>query len=129
MNIGSADWESFLMHNEEYNKTKWELSAIFEDTYIALIKAIRTLAYPKYTIGTRDMSRRRYSTRSNFAEVPIFIMRPFRGQLEQATHSVVDRLRFEGDGSVFWLDTSGWLSTDIDFARRAEDQDFFLDGM
>ena len=54
-------------------------------------------------------------------------MRPLRGQLEQATHSVVDRLRLDGDKLVFWLDTSGWLDTIIDFEGRAEDQDFFLD--
>jgi len=29
---------------------------------------------------------------------------------------------------VFWLDTSGWLNTDIHFDGRPEDQDFFLDG-
>lgn len=62
------------------------------------------------------------------AEIPIFIMRPFRGQLEQATHTVVDRLRTEGDKNLFWLDTSGWLNTEIDFDGWPEDQDFFLDG-
>lgn len=55
-------------------------------------------------------------------------MRPFRGQLEQATHAVVDRLRMEGDKSLFWLDTSGWLNTEVHFDGRREDQDFFLDG-
>jgi len=55
-------------------------------------------------------------------------MRPFRGQFEQATHAVVERLRKEGDRSIFWLDTSGWLNTQVDFEGRAEEQDFFLDG-
>lgn len=36
-------------------------------------------------------------------------MRPFRGQLEQATQNVVAKLRADGDKAVFWLDTSGWL--------------------
>ena len=129
MNIGNADWDSFQIHNEEYNKTNWELSVVFEDTYISLIKAIRALAYPKYTTGRRDFSRQAYSPQSAVADLPIFIMRPFRGQLEQATHSVVDSLRVDGDKSVFWLDTSGWLNTDVDFDGRPEDQDFFLDGM
>ncbi|KAG0651696.1 hypothetical protein D0Z07_1666 [Hyphodiscus hymeniophilus] len=59
---------------------------------------------------------------------PIFVMRPLRGQLEHVTQSVVDRLRSEGDLSVFWrLDTSGWLNTDEALKGPAEDQDFFLD--
>jgi hypothetical protein len=121
MNIGNADWDSFQMHCEEYNKTIWELSMAFEDTYISLIRAIRTLAYPKYSSSVTD------SSQSAAAALPIFVMRPFRGQLERETLSV-DRLRLEGDSSVFWLDTSGWLNTDIDSDISAEDQDFFLDG-
>ena len=121
MNIGNADWDSFQMHSEEYNKTIWELSMAFEDTYISLIRAIRTLAYPKYSSSVTSSSQ-------SAAALPIFIMRPFRGQLERETHSVVDRLRLEGDSSVVWLDTSGWLNTDVNFDASAEDQDFFLDG-
>jgi hypothetical protein len=100
-----------------------ELSMAFEDTYVSLIRAIRTLAYPKYSAPAIN------SPHSAAAELPIFVMRPFRGQLQQVTHSVVDRLRLEGDLAVFWLDTSGWLNTDIDFDGPAEDQDFFLDGI
>lgn len=128
MNVGSSDWDSFQIHNEEYNKTNWELSIIFEDTYISLIKAIRELAYPKYTTGAREFSRDTYSRQIAAAELPIFIMRPLRGQLEQATHSVVDRLRADGDNNVFWLDTSGWLNTDVDFDGWPENRDFFFDG-
>src|SRR4051812_22695063 len=99
MNIGHADWESFQIHSDQYNKTTWELSAAFEDTYISLIKAIRALAYPTYSPHNVDP--------------PIFVMRPFRGQLEQATRSVIDRLRLDGVKDVFWLDTSEWLDTDV----------------
>ena len=53
---------------------------------------------------------------------PIYVMRPLRGQLEQATRWVVDRLRSEGHSSVFWLDTSGWLNTEADFEGSEEDQ-------
>ena len=120
LNIGNADWNSFQMHNGEYNKTIWELSMVFEDTYVSLIRAIRTLAYPKYPTSTVNPAQIATAP-------PIFVMRPFRGQLEQATHSVVDRLRSEGDNSVFWLDTSGWLNTDVEFEGSTEDQDFFLD--
>ncbi|KAL5317291.1 hypothetical protein ACEPPN_014386 [Leptodophora sp. 'Broadleaf-Isolate-01'] len=127
MNIGSSDWDSFQTHTQEYNKTLWELSVSFEETYVTMIQAIRALAYPKYSSATMDSSRYIYSAQNAAAGVPIFIMRPFRGQLEQATHAVVDRLRKDGDKSVFWLDTSGWLNTEVDFDGRAEDQDFFLD--
>lgn len=129
MNIGNSDWDSFQTHNQQYNKTVWELSVSFEETYIAMIKSIRTLAYPTYSTATIEASRYVYSPQSAGAGIPIFIMRPFRGQLEQATHSVVDRLRKEGDKTLFWVDTNGWLNTEIHFDGRAEDQDFFLDGM
>ncbi|TGO48731.1 hypothetical protein BCON_0231g00140 [Botryotinia convoluta] len=126
LNIGNADWESFRIYNEDYNMTTWELSVLFEETYVSLIKAIRTLAYPKYSGTMAEVSQYDYP-QHRAVDIPIFVMRPFRGQLEQATHSVVDRLQFEGDKSVFWLDTSGWLNTDINFEGRSEDQDFFLD--
>ncbi|KAA8569098.1 hypothetical protein EYC84_000768 [Monilinia fructicola] len=126
LNIGNADWESFRIYNEEYNLTTWELSVLFEDTYVSLIKAIRTLAYPRYSSTVAETAQYDYP-QYRTVDIPIFVMRPFRGQLEQATHSVVDRLQFEGDNAVFWLDTSGWLNTDIDFEGRPEDQDFFLD--
>ncbi|KAM0123936.1 hypothetical protein ACHAP3_010740 [Botrytis cinerea] len=126
LNIGNADWESFRIYNEEYNMTTWELSVLFEKTYVSLIKAIRTLAYPKYSGTMAEVSQYDYP-QHRAVDIPIFVMRPFRGQLEQATHSVVDRLQFEGDKSVFWLDTSGWLNTNINFEGRSEDQDFFLD--
>lgn len=84
------------------------------------------LAYPAYP--TPDDESRHPHLEQNLGP-PIFVMRPFRGQLEQATRSVVDRLRLDGERSVFWLDTSGWLNTDVDFQGKAEDQDFFFDGM
>lgn len=109
MNIGNSDWDSFQKYNQRYNKTMWELSIDFETTYISLLKAIRTLAY-----ATTD--------------IPIFVMRPLRGQLEQATHTVVERMRNGGDNAIFWLDTSGWLKTEVHFDKTTDNQDFFLDG-
>ncbi len=129
MNIGNSDWGSFQAHHQEYNKTVRDLTVRFEETYIAMIQSIRTLAYPKYSTPTVDSSRYVYSPQSTGAGIPIFIMRPFRGQLEQETHAVVDRLRMEGDKSLFWLDTSGWLNTEVHFDGQTEDQDFFLDGL
>lgn len=127
MNIGNSDWDSFQMHSQQYNKTLWDLSVMFEEAYVTLIKAIRNLAYPDHST-TSDSARYMVTSRGSATGIPIFIMRPFRGQLEQATHTVVDRLRKDGDRSVFWLDTSGWLNTDVAFDGPPEDQDFFLDG-
>lgn len=129
MNIGSSDWDSFQTYSQEYNKTLWELGAVFEETYISMIKAIRALAYPKYMSSAVDSARYSYAAQGTGSNIPIFVMRPFRGQLEQATHAVVDRLQKDGDGLVFWLDTSGWLNTDVDLQGSPEDQDFFLDGI
>lgn len=51
-------------------------------------------------------------------------MRPLRGQLEHATQGVVNRLRADGDNTVFWLDTSGWLDETDDLSTT---QDFYMD--
>lgn len=130
MNIGNSDWHSFQNFNDEYNKTSWELSVNFEETYISMIKTIRMLAYPKHSNSLID-SRYSHSSssRRSTSDIPIFIMRPFRGQLEHATYAVVERLRRDGDRAVFWIDTSGWALTEVDLNGRVEDQDFFLDGM
>lgn len=104
-----------------YSLILGELRMAFEDTYVSLIRAIGTLAYPKYSTPAVN------SAHGTVAGFPIFIMRPFREQLEQGAHSVVDRLRLEGDSASFWLDTSGWLNIDVDFNGPADDQDFFLD--
>ena len=114
--MGAADDSSFNGHVSIYNKTLWELSESFETTYVSLIKAIRGLAYPKHPSILQ-------SERTGIpgmvpsiapAAIPIFVMRPLRGQLEQATQNAVAKLRADGDKAVFWLDTSGWLDTSID---------------
>lgn len=128
MNLGNSDWESFQAYSQEYNKSIWDLSVLFEDTYVSLVQKIRRFAYPAYS-ATSAHFLNADSFPHTAGGVPIFVMRPLRGQLEGATHAVVDRLRKDGDKSVFWLDTSGWLDTDVDFEGSAENQDFFLDGI
>lgn len=127
MNLGNSDWESFQTYSQEYNKSIWDLSVAFEDTYVSLIQRIRRLAYPAYSATAVDFLKADSSPQTA-GGVPIFVMRPLRGQLEGATHAVVERLQKDGDKSVFWLDTSGWLDTDVNFEGSAENQDFFLDG-
>ena len=39
---------------------------------------------------------------------------------------MVQRLRSEGASSIFWLDTFGWVDTDLNSDRLTEDQDFVL---
>lgn len=90
------------------------------------MKAIRQLAYPKHpsTFYAASSSSSAYSPTTALAPIPIFVMRPFLGQLEHATQSAVNRLRDDGDKSVFWLDTSGWLDPED---TTSDDQDFLLD--
>ena len=126
INIGASDHSSFDGYAPEYNKTLWELSENFETTYVSLIKAIRGLAYPKHPSilqseknGTPGMVPSKAP-----AVIPIFVMRPLRGQLEQATQNAVAKLRADGDKAVFWLDTSGWLDISTEDMKGP---DFFYD--
>lgn len=84
------------------------------------------MAYPKHPtiVQAEKTGRPDFNSDNAFASIPIFIMRPFRGQLEHATQGAVNRLRADGDKFVFWLDTSGWLDVGEDAGAT---QDFFLD--
>ena len=117
---------SFEGHSSEYNKSGWDLAENFENTYVSLIRAIRRLAYPKHPaiLHSERIGSSGVLPPGTPATIPIFIMRPIRGQLEHATQRVVNRLRADGDNAIFWLDTSGWLS---EFEDDSIDQDFYLD--
>ncbi|KAL9614560.1 MAG: hypothetical protein Q9167_000929 [Letrouitia subvulpina] len=130
VNIGSSDYYSFNDHARQYNRTTWNLHEDFETTYVALIKAIRTLAYPKHPSivhNERSSGAAAFIPNSVPASIPIFIMRPFRGELEHSTQNVVNRLRADGDKAVFWLDTSGWLDMSETSRSVQHDADFWLD--
>jgi len=125
LNMGGSDETSFGSNASDYDMSRWELSELFENTYVSLIKAIRALAYPKHPAivhSERSGSSNLLSTAP--ASIPIFVLRPFRGQVEHETQNVVARLRADGDKAVFWLDTSGWLDLDNE---STEVGDFFLD--
>ena len=109
MNLGTSDAISFEAHDSEYNKSGWDLAESFEDTYVSLVRAIRRLAYPKHPaiLYSGRIGSSGVVPTGTPASIPIFIMRPLRGQLEHATQGVVNRLRADGDNAVFWLDTSG----------------------
>lgn len=104
----------------------WDLSENFETTYVSLIKAIRGLAYPKHPsiVQSEILGNPGIVPSTAPASIPIFIMRPLRGQLEQATQNAVSKVRADGDKAVFWLDTSGWLDPNVEDTDMA---DFFLD--
>lgn len=126
LNIGESDDASFKEHASKYEKSAWDLSGRFENTYISLVKGIRTLAYPQHpsVVHSQKPGHRGYISDIAPAFIPIFIMRPLRGQLEHSTQNVVARLRPDGDKAVFWLDTSGWLEVADD---SSSSRDFFLD--
>jgi hypothetical protein len=114
LNIGSSDALSFANHAENYSQSSWELSERFSDTYVSFVREIRQLAYASESVANE----------AAISKIPIFILRPFRGELEHATLGVVNRLREEGDKAVFWIDTSGWIVPD----ENIEDgQDLYLD--
>ena len=126
INLGDSDFNSFSEHASKYNKTLWDLSESFETTYVSLVKAIRGLAYPKHPSILQSERSGTPGVVSSIAPaaIPIFVMRPLRGQLEQATQNAVARLRGDGDKAVFWLDTSGWLDASSD---DSDAPDFFHD--
>ena len=91
-----------------------------------MIKGIRSLAYPQHPsiVHATRSSHPAFVSGVSPAFIPIFVMRPLRGQLEHVTQSVVGKLRAGGDKAVFWLDTSGWLEMDNEFSQAG---DFFFD--
>lgn len=135
LNLGSSDQISFENNTLDYEKTPWDLFERFENTYVSLVKGIRTLAYPQHPSALRNEESGHHGFISDIspAFIPIFIMRPLRGQLEHMTQNVVNKLRADGDKAVFWLDTSGWLDVDVDDEEEEESSsdtgslDFFLD--
>ncbi|MCJ1353320.1 MAG: hypothetical protein MMC33_003305 [Icmadophila ericetorum] len=105
LNLGSSDFHSFITHTSSYNKTLPNLTRTFESAYVSFIRSIRRLAYTTHPSSLSASE----GIISMPALIPIFIMRPFRGQLEHSTRTIVNEIRADGDKSVFWLDTSGWL--------------------
>ncbi|KAL8933389.1 MAG: hypothetical protein Q9216_006384 [Gyalolechia sp. 2 TL-2023] len=128
LDLGNSDKASFDLHASEYNKSAWDLAESFEDSYVSLVKAIRTFAYPKHpaTIQSERSGYKIVVPNSVPASIPIFIMRPLRGDLEHSTQNIVNRLRADGDKAVFWLDTSGWLDAHVP-AEETSNRDFHLD--
>ena len=128
LNVGDSDLSSFEQHEDKYNASLWDLSEVFENTYVSLVKGIRRLGYSKHPaiLQSERLGSPGIIPHDVPASIPIFIMRPLRGQLEHSTQNVVTKLRADGDRSVFWLDTSGWLDVSA-LAEEGTSNDFFLD--
>ena len=92
------------------------------NSYTALIHQIRRTAYPLHpsALDSYSLEGDGYTYNSAPSTLPIFVMRPFDGSLEQATLTVVEQMQREGDKSVFWIDTNGWLS-EADYVVNKED--------
>ncbi|KAL8829138.1 MAG: hypothetical protein Q9170_006298, partial [Blastenia crenularia] len=129
LNLGNSDKASFDRYGSDYNKSAWDLAEGFESTYVSLIKAIRNLAYPKHpaTILSEHSGYKFHVPNTVPASIPIFIMRPLRGELEHSTQNIVNRLCADGDTAIFWLDTSGWLDPNVSPDGASGSKDFYLD--
>ena len=124
LNLGTVDQRYF--HGISRREGRIELVDSYQSvesftnsiisTYIALIQQIRRTAYPLHpsALDRYTFDGDGYTYNSAPSTLPIFVMRPFDGSLEQATLAVVEQMQKEGDKSVFWIDTSGWLS-DMDY--------------
>jgi hypothetical protein len=119
--LGSSDEKAFRKHARKYDKTLPDLRREFENTYIKFVQAIRRSAYPLHPAALHDYSSNAdgFVYNSAPATIPIFVVSPFTGEMSHSTARVVEKLQAEGDKAVFWLDTSGWFSSD-DFYSASE---------
>ncbi|KAL9105804.1 MAG: hypothetical protein Q9227_009060 [Pyrenula ochraceoflavens] len=96
----------------------------FEKAYMDLIHSIRRSAYPVHPqaiYGRYGALEYGYIYNSAPATIPIMILRPFlSNMLSTPSLSVVQKLQSEGDRSIFWVDTSGWLDEPSESAMRAQ---------
>jgi hypothetical protein len=109
----------------DYGKTLQDLQRQFEEAYIKVVQGIRRAAYPLHPAALHDYSSNAdgFVYNSAPATIPIFVVAPFTGEMRHSTQKVVEKLQSEGDKAVFWLDTSGWFSSedfDSDVSRRVD---------
>jgi hypothetical protein len=133
LELGHVDHKFFLRSVAEYGKSRIEFrdthqglesfTNSFVSAYVTFIQQIRRAAYPlhPWTLDRYVLDGDGYTYNSAPSTLPIFVMRPPDGFLEQATLSVVEQMQQEGDKSVFWIDTSGWLS-DVDYSSENTSQ-------
>lgn len=133
LDLGSVDCNAFQQSSAEQGKSHVELRAThhslesftndFVSAYMAFIQQIRRSAYPLHPSAFHGygLDGDGYTYSSAPSTLPIFVLRPLDGFLEQATLSVVEQMQKTGDKSVFWIDTSGWLSN-MDYSSDNSNQ-------
>ena len=127
--LGSSD--ASLMKGLQDISAKASMKSLtrhFEEAYVVFIQTIRQSAYPVHPAALQDYtsSSDGYIYNSAPATIPVFVVRPFAGEMEHATYKVVEMLQNEGDRSVFWVDTTGWLQIPRDDGDGFT-EDFYLD--
>ena len=96
--------------------------AEFEHKYVSLVQDIRK-AYPSHPADLSDYQAAGdgFVYNSAPAMIPILVVAPLNGELHQSTQRVVQNLQEQGDRAVFWIDSSGWVSTN-DFLSTGMNQ-------
>ena len=111
------------MKPKESRQSRDNFVSAFVSAYVALIQQIRQTAYPLHPSNRHQYTSDGdgYTFNSAPSTLPIFVMRPLDGSFEQATLSVVEQMQKDGDKSVYWIDTSGWLS-EVDYNLEGNDR-------
>jgi hypothetical protein len=130
LDIGLLDF-TVLLSSEPSASAIQQLTHKFVDHYKTFVSTIRSTAYPYYSTSSPHTGHdipidSSFTYNSASSTLPIFLMTPFTpsGRLQRllshAIAEVVEKLQsVEGDKSTFWIDTSGWLTTD-DFVAPDE---------
>jgi hypothetical protein len=136
LQLGLVDFMQFFADKKNHgdhaiNKFKAEMKS----AVISFIHNIRATAYPYQSTteqsGLHIEGDGSYSYNSAPSTLPIFLLVPFTASRrfvtkKQKLHTVISdvlsqvasTLQNQGDKSTFWIDTSGWLDSRVDFAPR-----------
>lgn len=122
LDLGSVDLNFYLQESLEQGRGHAEprkshqslesFTNSFVHAYMAFIQQVRRTAYPLHpsALDKYALEGDGYTYNSAPSTLPIFVMCPLDGSLARATLAVVEQMQRDGDKSVFWIDTSGWLS-------------------
>ena len=136
LQLGLVDFMQFFKDKKNHGDHAInQFKAEFKSAAIRFIHNIRATAYP-YDPTTKQsgfgiQGDGSYSYNSAPSTLPIFLLAPFTASRRFVTKKqkldtvisdtlaqVASTLQSEGDKSTFWIDTSGWLDSRVDFAPR-----------
>lgn len=106
--------------------SRGDISDRFVKAYVKFVKSVRRIQYhtPRHSIPNQHpFFTNGYAYNSAPPTIPVFILRPFTGDMEHESQLVVQRLHKEGDRSVIWVDTTGWLDVP-QHGRNTDNEDF-----